>query len=137
MTEELNEISEAFHFVEPVDRIELLIDYGQQLPSLSESLHPLRDAGQYMVHECQAPVFMKVDVEEHQLAIEADVPREAPIARGFVAILVRSFHHKPLSVINPLPDDMLVVLGLGGLLGMQRTLGLSAIYNRIKAAVGE
>jgi cysteine desulfuration protein SufE len=88
-----------------------------------------------MVHECQAPVFLKVHIETDSLHVYADVPREAPIARGFVSILVLAFHGRSLTSLDPLPDDLLVTLGLRGLLGMQRTHGLSAIYNHLKEAV--
>ncbi len=135
--EGLQDIIEGFDFLEPADRLELLIEYGRQLPPLPETLHALRDAGEYIVHECQAPVFMKVNVVQDQLSIHADAPVEAPIARGFIAILVLCFNNRPVSMLRTLPENILKTFGLDGLLGMQRTLGLTAIYNRIKAAIVE
>lgn len=135
--EGLQDIIEGFDFLEPADRLELLIEYGCQLPPLPETLHALRDAGEYIVHECQAPVFMKVNIVQDQLYIHADAPAEAPIARGFIAILVLCFSNRPVSMLHPLPENILKTFGLDGLLGMQRTLGLTAIYNRIKVAIVE
>ena len=128
-------IAEEFQMADPSLRLELLMDYAQRLPELPEQYHPLRDAGLNMVHECQAPVFLVVDVEEGKVRIHADVPREAPTARGFTSILIESFNGADPAEVQAAPVDGLHALGLDTLLGMQRTRGLSAIYRRVQEEV--
>jgi cysteine desulfuration protein SufE len=95
-----------------------------------------------MVHECQSPVFLMVEVSEDAggapvVHLHADVPKEAPTARAFTSILVEAFDGAPPRAVLDAPDDALRLLGLTKLLGMQRTRGLSAIYRRVKHQVAE
>ena len=129
------EIAEEFQFVEPQDRLEIMLDYARRLPPLPEAYHLLRDRGLNMVHECQSPVFMMVEVEDGMVQIHADVPEEAPTARSFVAILVEAFDDAPVEAVREAPPDLLHTLGIDRLIGMQRTRGLRAIYARLKNAV--
>jgi len=128
-------IAEELQRVDDETRLELLLDYAQQLPPLPEAYHPLRDRGLNMVHECQSPVFLMVEVEHGLVRLHADVPAEAPTARGFTALLVMAFDGATPDAVLEAPDDILHRLGLIHLLGMQRTRGLNAIYQRIKNEV--
>ena len=87
----IGEITELFASVDRDTRLELLLDYADRLPPLPEVYHPLRDAGLNLVHECQSPVFLMVEVRDGQVQLHADVPRQAPTARGFTSILVEAF----------------------------------------------
>ncbi len=136
----LDAIAEPFQMVEPEMRLELLLEYAQKLPPLPERYHALRDAGLNMVHECQSPVFLQIEVEENGEAggtvhLYGDVPKKAPTARAFVSILTEAFDGAPARDVLDAPDDALHRLGLTKLLGMQRTHGLSAIYQRVKSEV--
>ena len=132
----ITEITETFQSVEPPMRLELLLDYAQKLPPLSAEYEALRDAGLNMVHECQSPVFLMPEVDpDGTVHLHADVPREAPTARGFTSILVAAFDGRSAAEVAQAPDNMLHALGLVGLLGMQRTHGLSAIYARLRHEV--
>lgn len=130
--EALEEIIASFEQLEPADRLEWLIEFGNGLPMLPERYHEDRDAGNDIVHECQAPVYLKVGTEEGIIVIHADVPREAPIARGFVSILKTAFDGKSLTFLEASPSDLLHALKVQKLLGMQRRIGLSAIYQKLK-----
>lgn len=129
------EIAEPFRLVDRDMRLELLLDYAEKLPPLPERYHELRDAGLNMVHECQSPVFLMPEVEDGRVRLYADVPRSAPTARAFVSILHEAFDGQPPEAVRDAPDDALYRLGLSKLLGMQRTQGLVAIYQRVKAEV--
>ena len=131
----LDAIVEEFQMVDDETRLELLLDYAQQLPPLPEVYYPLRDAGLNMVHECQSPVFLMIEVNNDTVRIRADVPEEAPTARSFTTIMVKAFDGVAPQVVREAPNDVLYRLGLSHLLGMQRTRGLSAIYQRIKNEV--
>ena len=131
----LESIIETFQWVDPPMRLELLLDYTKRLPPLPEPFHALRDRGLYMVHECQSPVFLKVEVKEGRVHLYTDVPEEAPTARSFVAIMVEAFEGVPPQEVLAAPSDILHALGLADLIGMQRTRGLTAIYRRIKNEV--
>ena len=131
----LDTIIEDFQMVDDETRLELLLEYAEQLPPLPEVYHPLRDAGLNMVHECQSPVFLMVDVNNGAVQIYADVPDEAPTARSFTTLMVQAFDGVAPDVVREAPNDVLRRLGLSHLLGMQRTRGLSAIYQRIKNEV--
>ncbi len=131
----LDAIAEEMQMVDDQTRLELLLDYAQQLPPLPEAYHALRDAGLNMVHECQSPVFLMVEVKEGTVHLVADVPDEAPTARSFTTLMVKAFDGVAPQVVLDAPGDILHRLGLTHLLGMQRTRGLRAIYQRIKNEV--
>jgi cysteine desulfuration protein SufE len=131
----LEEIARDFQMVDDDMRLELMLEYAQQLPPLPEAYHPLRDRGLNMVHECQSPVFLMVEVSDGAVRLHADVPEEAPTARSFAAILVEAFDGVDPQVVLDAPDDILHRLAIDRLLGMQRTRGLRAIYRRVKHEV--
>jgi cysteine desulfuration protein SufE len=133
----LADLIDVFNMVEGTSRIELLHDYGANLPELPESYRAIRDAGLFMVHECQAPVFMKTVVEDGMVRIFADVPREAPTARGFLGVLIELFEGARSSLVLDAPEarTFLDALGIWELLGMQRRHGLTAIYRALKDQV--
>jgi len=131
----LEEIAEPFQMVDDDMRLELLLEYAEKLPPLPEDYREMRDAGLNMVHECQSPVFLHIEVEDGTVQLIGDVPREAPTARAFVSIMREAFHGATPDEVAGAPSDALRLLGLSGLLGMQRTRGLSAIYQRIKNEV--
>ncbi len=131
-TDTFAEIAASFRMVDPPTRLELLLDYADRLPPLPEVYHPLRDAGLNLVHECQSPVFVMVEVRDGCVVLHADVPAEAPTARGFTSVLVEAFDGAAPADVLEAPPDPLGALGLTPLLGMQRTRGLTAIYYRIR-----
>ncbi len=128
----IQEIAEQFQFVEPQDRLEILLDYARSLPPLDEAYHALRDRGLNMVAECQSPIFLMATVENGIVHIHADAPEEAPTARSFTAILLEAFDGKPVETLLQAPADLLHELGLNRLIGMQRTRGLRGIYAKLR-----
>jgi cysteine desulfuration protein SufE len=131
----LEEIAEPFQMVDNDMRLEMLLEYAEKLPPLPDDYREMRDAGLNMVHECQSPVFLHIEVEDDTVQLIGDVPREAPTARAFVSIMREAFHGATPDEVADAPSDALRLLGLSSLLGMQRTRGLSAIYQRIKNEV--
>ncbi len=128
-------MADELQSVDDATRLELLLDYANQLPSLPERYWALRDAGIGLVHECQAPVFLLVEVTGGVVRLRVDVPMEAPTARSFVTLMCKSFDGERADVVLNAPDDVLHQFRLARLLGMQRARGLSAIYQRIKRDV--
>lgn len=126
-----SEAADQFEAVDPGERVELLVDFGRYLPPLPEAQAALRDAGLYMVRECQSPVYFHPEAADGVLHLWVDAPREAPVARGFVGLLYHCLNGQPIATLETLPPDALAYLGLKGLLGMQRTRGLSGIYARL------
>jgi cysteine desulfuration protein SufE len=131
----LEEVAEPFRMVDRDMRLELLLEYADKLPDLPEEYESMRDAGLDMVHECQSPVFLHVEVEDDTVHLYGDVPREAPTARAFVSILMEAFDGATPASVAGAPSNVLHQLGLAKLLGMQRTQGLSAIYGKVKNEV--
>lgn len=131
----LEAIAAELQSVDDATRLELLLDYANALPPLAEEYHAIRDAGLGMVHECQSPVFLMVEVADDVVKLRADVPREAPTARSFVTLLLQSFDGETPAAVLAAPDDILPLFCLTNILGMQRTRGLRAIYHRVKQEV--
>ncbi len=116
-------------------RLEALLDYSRKLPDLPPELLGASDREAHRVTECQTPVFLWVGVKDGAVAIHADVPRESPTVRGFVALLAHRLAGTSPADVAAVPDDLLDRLALGETLGMMRTQGLTAILGRVKRAV--
>lgn len=134
MAARLDEIIETFQSVDPEMRLELLLDYSKRLPPLDPAYHAARDAGLHGVPECMTPVFLHVTKENGAVRLHAAVGEEAPTVKGFVGILHKAFDGAPAAEVAAAPPDLVHRLGLAEVLRMNRTVGLSAIVSRIKAA---
>ncbi len=116
-------------------RLETLLDYSRKLPPLPPEHEALRDQGLNRVPECQTPVYLWVGVDQGKTRLVADVPRESPTVRGFVALLLKAIDGSDPRDVAAIPNDLLDQLQLTETLGMMRTQGLSAILSRIKRTV--
>ena len=131
----LEELKQEFEALDVRDRLEMLLDFSDELPDLPESYRAQRDAGENRVHECQTPVYMWVEVVDGGVQIYADVPRESPTVRGFISLLIDAlFGAAPAEVLAVKPT-LLTELGLVEALGMVRMRGLHAILHRITSEV--
>lgn len=131
----LEELKRQFDELDVRDRLEMLLDYSDELADLPESYRAQRDAGENRVHECQTPVYMWIEVAEGRVQIYADVPREAPTVRGFISFLVAAFSGATPADVLAVKPTLLTELGLVGALGMVRIRGLHAVLHRIKSEV--
>jgi cysteine desulfuration protein SufE len=131
----LDSLIPRFKSADRTTRLETLLDYSRKLPPLPERLEQQKNNGDHQVPECQTPVFLWVEVENGQVHIHADVPRESPTVRGFISLLARSLDGATPEDVARVPDDLLDQLGLSETLGMTRMQGLSAILHRIKRSV--
>ncbi len=124
-----------FKSADRTTRLETLLDYSRKLPPLPQRLELEKERDEHRVHECQTPVFLWVEVDQGQVHIHADVPRESPTVRGFISLLARNLDGAAPADVARIPDDLLDQLGLSETLGMTRTQGLTAILYRIKRSV--
>lgn len=133
----LDKIVARFQAADRDTRLETLLDYSRKLPPLPERLEREKALGHNRVHECQTPVFLWIELADGGVHLYADVPRESPTVRGFLALLARALDGAPPEAVAGIPSDLLDRLGLSDMLGMTRTQGLSAILQRIKRSVAQ
>ncbi|MBI3465192.1 MAG: SufE family protein [Planctomycetes bacterium] len=131
----LDTIIAEFEGLNYQERLELLLDFAENLPELPEQYRAERDAGLHRVPECMTPVFLWVDVVDGKVSLVADVAAEAPTVKGFVAILVDAWNGAAPDEIAAAAPDILRRMGLADKLGMTRLRGLSALVQRIKNQV--
>jgi cysteine desulfuration protein SufE len=131
----LDNLIPRFRAADRQTRLETLLDYSKKLPPLPARFEAEKELGHNRIHECQTTVYLWVEVDQAGVHIHADVPREAPTVRGFVALLARTLEGASPEAVAQLPMDLLDQLGLSETLGMTRTQGLTAILHRIKSSV--
>jgi len=133
----IEDIVAEFADLDPRERLELLLEFAENLPPLPERYQAERDAGMHRVPECQTPVFIWVELIDRRVQIYADVAPEAPTVKGFVGILVDSYSGQPPEAILAAPPDLLQRLGLLESLGMVRMRGLAAIQHHVRQQVAK
>lgn len=131
----LDKLIPRFKAADRQTRLETLLDYAKKLPPLPARLEAEKQLGHNQVHECQTTVYLWTEVDPSGVHIFADVPRESPTVRGFVALLALTLDGATPEAVAELPLDLLDRLGLSEALGMTRTQGLTAILHRIKSSV--
>ncbi|MCU1470825.1 MAG: SufE family protein [Glaciihabitans sp.] len=133
----LTEIRSDFLDLEVRERLQLLLEFANELPELPErySTHPdLLER----VEECQSPVFIFVEVDGSNVVhLFATAPREAPTTRGFASILVQGLAGLTVDEVLGIPDDFAQGLGLTEAVSPLRVRGMTALLGRAKRQVRE
>ena len=128
----LNELIEELSELEPDEKLEWLVEFADQLPELSAARLGQPFPESCLVRECQTPVHLWVEAIEGRVHIEADVPRNSPIVRGLVALLVVGLEGETVSAALAIPDDCVSHWKLSDALGMTRQQGFRGIVARLK-----
>ena len=127
----LIEIIDDFQMCEGNEKIELLVQYSENMPELPIHLQgPPQEMQQ--VEECMTPVFVKSELIDGGMQFYFDVPPESPTIRGFAAILAEGMNGSTPDEILNTPNDFYLQMGLGHVLSMQRLNGMAAILAHMK-----
>lgn len=136
---ELAAIRDDFLALEVADRLVLLLEFANELPELPVQYIDHPDLLE-RVTECQAPVFIFVEVDaddDERVTIHATAPREAPTTRGFASIIAQGLSGQSATDVLAVPDDFPQTLGLGDALSPLRLRGMTALMARVKRQVRE
>jgi len=126
----LAEVISDFGEVEGQDKLQLLLEFAQELPPLPAELE---EASMEPVPECQSPLFLHVDAADpERVRLYFSAPAEAPTTRGFASILATGLDGRSRTEILAVPDDFYADLGLAALISPLRLRGMSAMLTRIK-----
>ena len=129
-------VIEDFSLVEDSDKLQLLLEYSENLPELDARFgeHPeLMER----VEECQSPVFIAVEGNEQRVNLHFSAPRESPTTRGFASVLAAALDGQSATDILQLPDDFPSELGLDKLISPLRVRGMRGMLARIKRKTRE
>ena len=135
----LQEIAEEFGAVAGRDRLQLLLEFSEDLPPLPARYAENRDLME-PVPECQTPLFLAVEVEPggpRTVHLFFDAPAEAPTTRGFAAILHAGLDGLDAGEVLATPPEFSSQLGLADLVSPLRLRGMAAMLSRIKRQVRE
>jgi cysteine desulfuration protein SufE len=133
----LAEIAEDFTSLPDSERLQLLLEYAQDLPPLPERYAGHRDLLE-QVPECQTPLFLAVELaEDGTVHLFFDAPPESPTTRGFAGILHAGLDGLQAGEILDTPPEFSSRLGLQDLVSPLRLRGMAAMLARIKRQVRE
>jgi cysteine desulfuration protein SufE len=131
----LQEIADDFNSMPGKDRLQLLLEFSEELPAL-----PGRYAEQHdllePVPECQSPLFLAVEVDPDSVVhLFFEAPPEAPTTRGFASILYAGLDGLTADEVLATPAEFTSQLGLQDLVSPLRLRGMAAMLARIKRQI--
>lgn len=133
----LEEIREEFLELETRDRLQLLLEFSNELPSLPPEYTDHPDLLERVV-ECQSPVYIFVDVDADSVVhLHATAPKESPTTRGFASILVQGLAGLTVDEVLAVPDDYPNTIGLTEAVSPLRIRGMTGMLARAKRQVRE
>ncbi|PZE84048.1 SufE family protein [Curtobacterium sp. MCBD17_032] len=135
----LAEIRDDFLALTQNDRLQLLLEFSDELPALPPRLQGHEDELE-RVEECQSPVFITVTVGAEGDApdvvrMHATAPREAPTTRGFASILAQGLSGLTLEQVLAVPADYPLTLGLNEAVSPLRIRGMVGMLGRVQRQV--
>lgn len=136
MRDALHEIVEEFADTPRELRLPLLLDFANSLPPLPDRLANDRDSME-PVEECQAPLFLAVDVSPEEVRLYFDAPPEAPTSRGFASVLHHGLDGATPDEVLATPGDFYLSMGLDELVTPLRMRGMAGMLARVKRRVAE
>jgi cysteine desulfuration protein SufE len=131
----LQEIAEDFGAVPDTERLQLLLEFSEELPPLPARYAGHRDLLE-QVPECQTPLFLAVEVDDDgTVHLFFDAPPEAPTTRGFAGILYAGLDGLGADEVMATPGEFSSQLGLQDLVSPLRLRGMAAMLGRIKRQI--
>ena len=131
----LAEIVEDFNALPGQQRLQLLLEFSDDLPALPERYASHRDLLE-QVPECQTPLFLAVEVApDETVHLFFDAPPEAPTTRGFAGILQAGLDGLGADEVLATPAEFTGQLGLTDLVSPLRLRGMAAMLARIKRQI--
>lgn len=131
----LAEIREEFLELAEPERLQLLLEYSQELPPVPAEYEGHPELYE-RVAECQSPVFIVIDVgADDRVAMHATAPAEAPTTRGFASILARGLTGLTADEVLAVPDDFPQSIGLTRAVSPLRIAGMTGMLMRAKRQV--
>ncbi len=135
LPESLAEIRDEFLELPESDRLQLLLEYSQELPAVPAEYENHPELYE-RVAECQSPVFIVVDVsDENVVAMHATAPAEAPTTRGFASILAQGLSGLTADEVLAIPADFPQSIGLTRVVSPLRISGMTGMLMRAKRQV--
>ena len=131
---QLAEIRDDFLELELRDRLQLLLEFANELPELPERYRDHPDLFE-RVEECQSPVFIFIEVENDIVHMYATAPPEAPTTRGFASILAQGLSGLSSNEVLELSDDYPQSLGLAKAVSPLRLRGMTGMLARAKRQI--
>ena len=112
LPDSLAEIRDEFLELPEADRLQLLLEFSNELPAVPAEYDGHPELCERVV-ECQSPVYIIVDLDEDGLvAMHATAPKESPTTRGFASILVQGITGLTPDAVLAIPDDFPQSIGL-------------------------
>ena len=133
----LEQIKTDFRELGLKDRLQLLLEFSNELPELPTHYLEHPDLLE-RVEECQSPVFIFVEVDDNDVVhLFATAPKESPTTRGFASILVQGLAGLTVEQVLAVPDDYPSDLGLTEAVSPLRIRGMTALLGRTKRQIRE
>lgn len=136
LPEALAEIQRDFLDLSVKDRLQLLLEFSNELPGLPERYADHPDLLEQVV-ECQSPVFIFVEVTDGLVHLYATAPRESPTTRGFASIIAQGLEGLTVDEALGVPDDYPQTIGLVEAVSPLRIRGMTALLGRAKRQIRE
>lgn len=136
LTENAAGIVEDFAAIEANHRLELLLEFANELPDLPPRYADHPDLLE-RVEECQSPVYLFVEVNDGIVNLFITAPKEAPTTRAFASILSSALDGAPVENVLKFSDDFPSMLNINELVSPLRLRGLRGMLSRIKRQVSE
>lgn len=123
-----DEVIEEFEdFTDWMDKYQMLIDLGNELPTLDEKYK----TEQNLIDGCQSRVWIQCDWQDGKLVFNAD--SDALIVKGIIALLLKVLNgHSPKEILD---TELYFIdrIGLREHLSPTRSNGLLAMVKQIRA----
>ncbi|OZB83539.1 SufE family protein [Microbacterium sp. 13-71-7] len=134
LPDSLAEIRDEFLELPESDRLQLLLEFSNELPAVSEEVaaHPEMTE---RVAECQSPVYIYLELTDGAVTMHATAPAEAPTTRGFASILAQGIAGLSPEAVLAIPDDFPQSIGLTRVVSPLRISGMTGMLMRAKRQV--
>lgn len=134
--ESAESLAEDFQSLGINDRLNLLLEFSENLPALPERYEDHPDLLE-RVEECQSPIFLFVEVTDGIVHLFFTAPAEAPTTRGFASILHSVIDGLTVAEALAVDDDFPSKIGLAEAVSPLRMRGMRGMLARIKRQVNE